>query len=118
MGAEINYVVGTVEAHQSGQISLDGDWEKLERNLKRRADVRKINKGRASRAEEAGWAKALKHKIDWCVSNTAPAQHRLGEEGGKGETWDREDRYESHHGLLCCGAGLYPISQGNNIICF
>lgn len=27
-------VVGTVEMHWSGQISLDGDWEKLECNLK------------------------------------------------------------------------------------
>lgn len=33
MGAEQNYAVDTVEAHQSGQVSLDENREKLEWNI-------------------------------------------------------------------------------------
>ena len=54
MGAEKNYAVDTEEAYQSGQVSLDGNGEKLEWNIKGRAGVCKINKQRALQAEETG----------------------------------------------------------------
>lgn len=41
MGAKQNYAVETVEAYQSGQVSLDGNREKLQWNIKGRAGVGK-----------------------------------------------------------------------------